>query len=381
MLNEQPLKINWRIINALRGFAALGVVVNHARGLLFSDDVLYATHVHPKQSWQIWEWVLMLATQFATLGSEFVILFFVLSGFSIAHSLSANVDTVGFYKRRLVRLYPTYVIGLVWALVVFWLIRFFCPDVFFKSIDGNTPVQEYYQRFISLKNVLLSVVYIHQENYLTHQYWSLPLEVLFYLAAPFIIRKMKVWGIVTVLIYTAFLLYDGIVYRDPDDSNVFLQLFADYGVYFLLGVLFNKYRNILVKSFPMGKVAWIVFAFVFFVLMILVKGYVFHEKTNKITGAMTAVFAYWLLFGAIRHNFVVGWLNDIGHYSYTLYVTHLATIFCIKIATYHFGMGFYLIDNLLVWYAGILLSLAVAYGLYFLAERPSIKLLEKMRNK
>ena len=48
MLNEQPLKINWRIINALRGFAALGVVANHARGLLFSDDVLYATHVHPK---------------------------------------------------------------------------------------------------------------------------------------------------------------------------------------------------------------------------------------------------------------------------------------------------------------------------------------------
>ena len=58
MLNEQPLKINWRIINALRGFAALGVVANHARGLLFSDDVLYATHVHPKQSWQIWEWTI-----------------------------------------------------------------------------------------------------------------------------------------------------------------------------------------------------------------------------------------------------------------------------------------------------------------------------------
>lgn len=381
MLQEQPQKINWRIINALRGFAALGVVVNHARGFLFSDDVLYAAHINAKQNWQIWEWVLMLVARFASLGSEFVILFFVLSGFSIAHSLAANVDTVGFYKRRLVRLYPTYLIGLVWALLVFWLIRLFCADVFYNAIEGYPPLDVYYTKFVSLKNVLLSAVYIHKENYLTHQYWSLPLEVIFYLTVPFLIKKLKIWGVVVIVIYCIGLALYGIEYRDHDKDNLLLQFVVDYHLYFLIGVLFYNYRSILSKTFPVGKAAWLTLLVVLFIAMVLIKGYVFHEATNKITGAIAVVFTYWLLFGAMRHNFVVGWLNNIGHYSYTLYVTHIATIFSLKILTHHMGMGFYLIDNLFFWYAGILLSLAVAYGLYFLAERPSIKLLEKMRNK
>ena len=75
--NISPVKINWNIINWMRGLAALYVVVNHSRGGLFTNTANYITHIAPKDQWSLWEWLNIVLLQHTDLGTEFVILFFI----------------------------------------------------------------------------------------------------------------------------------------------------------------------------------------------------------------------------------------------------------------------------------------------------------------
>src|SRR6185369_5509062 len=114
---------------------------------LFTDAMQYATQVTPKSHWSYWEWFNMILMQHTDLGTEFVILFFVLSGFSIAHSLSANTDMKAFYVRRAIRLYPPYVLGIIWAIVVFLIIKEDAATIFYKPSEGNVPLAVEFNKF------------------------------------------------------------------------------------------------------------------------------------------------------------------------------------------------------------------------------------------
>src|SRR4030095_7476129 len=98
-----------RSIDALRGIAAMGVVLYHAieqSGKILPDNFLrYAVKL------------VQLVSSFGYIG---VFLFFVISGFCIhlqwARAHAAGVQTTipfgAFWKRRIRRLYPPYIIGL-----------------------------------------------------------------------------------------------------------------------------------------------------------------------------------------------------------------------------------------------------------------------------
>src|SRR5665647_1005420 len=98
-------KIDFKILDGLRGIAALYVVFNHARGNLFIGGIKYA-QIKDISRWSIWEKLYFSALRLTSLGKEFVILFFILSGFSIAYSLSKSHSKIQFYLRRVIRIYP-----------------------------------------------------------------------------------------------------------------------------------------------------------------------------------------------------------------------------------------------------------------------------------
>lgn len=374
-------KIDWRIINALRGLAALYVVIHHSRHKLFTDAMEYARLVNPKESWNWLEWLNILLLQHCNLGVEFVILFFVLSGFSIAHSLQSHPDLMGFYKRRLLRLYPTYAIGILWALVVFLFIMFVAPDVFYKETETVKPLQVYFTEFLQPLNILKNLLYIPNNNLLIMQYWSLPLEVIFYLIAPFAIKKFRWYGIITMALYLAGWALYGMAYNNIRNSNVPFQFTFDYGIYFLAGMIFYKYKDRLIKSFPLNSAMVFIVLFAIFEILVTLKSYVWHQVENKYTGMFMILFSYVILFGFLKHAVRIKWLEKIGVYSYTLYVTHVASIHIISAISYNMGTGFYYIQSLYLWYFGIAISLIFAYLLYWVAERPSTRYLEKLRQK
>ena len=104
-------------IDVLRGAAALGVVLCHTtRGALFLD------------SFRIAPWVTVLALP-AAFGFSGVYLFFVISGFCIhlawarerATNGKPDIAFVPFWKRRVRRLYPPYLVALGLYLLVIWV--------------------------------------------------------------------------------------------------------------------------------------------------------------------------------------------------------------------------------------------------------------------
>lgn len=374
-------RLDWRILSWLRGLAAFYVVINHSRGALFSDSMMYAQHVNPKENWHWWEWVQMTIMNHTSLGSEFVILFFLLSGFSIAHSLRNNTNNYSFYKRRLVRLYPPYLMGILWSFVVIFFIWAFVPFVYYNEAEGFISIKEVFEKISYFPTLLSNLLYMPKDNHLTHQYWSLPFEVVFYLLAPFIIRKLRIAGTILLFLYIAGWLVYGKSYHNPDYTNTVFQFSIEYGIYFIVGILFYRFKDKLIDSFRPGKVGAIISILVLFELMVLVKGYTFGGEQNKITGIMTICLTYLLLFSALKYQFRIKWLEKIGDYSYTLYVTHWATIFMVKIIAVKLGYNYYYIHNLYFWYLGIPICLATAYVLYRLVEKPSNQLVEKLRKQ
>lgn len=380
MTNEtSPLKINWQIINWLRGLAALYVVVNHARANLFTSAVQYAQTIKPKASWGLWEWGNIILMEHTDLGPEFVILFFVLSGFSIAHSLNNNTNTLAFYKRRAIRLYPPYLLGILWALFIFLIIRLFASDVYYHVTEGFQPVANLYNQFTDLRVFLQNLFYDPVHNALTPQYWSLPFEVIFYLIAPWVIKKLKWYGAFTLIFYAIGWILKGYIYYEDTTDPMIPQFLTDYNIYFLVGILFYTYRKDITERLSFNpKLSIIVLVFIIEVLVVA-KSYLFHQVSNKITGLLMVLFSFIILFTALKHQIQVKWLQKIGIFSYTLYVSHFASIFLINIVFYKLGFSFYHVTVMYAWYIGIILPVVIASILYYFAEYPAIKYLERLR--
>ncbi len=377
----QNTRLDWRIISWLRGLAAFYVVINHSRGALFSDSMMYEQYVNPKDNWHWWEWAQITLMNHTSLGSEFVILFFLLSGFSIAHSLRNNTNNASFYKRRLVRLYPPYLLGILWSFVALFLIWAIVPSIYYNASDGFISFKEVYEKISYFPTLLSNLFYMPKDNHLTHQYWSLPFEVVFYMLAPWMIKRFKAFGGLMLALYIIGWLVYGKAYHNPDHTNVFFQFSIEYGIYFIIGILFYKYKDSFIKNFKPGRITSVAAILVLFEMMVLAKGYLFGGEHNKITGIMTVGLTYLLLFSALKYNFRIKWLEKIGDYSYTLYVTHWATIFVVKIFAVKLGYNYYYIHNLFFWLLGIPVCLATSYLLYLLVERPSNQFVEKLRKQ
>ena len=111
--------------NALRGFAALSVVVAHYTGFFFGNASLIGTMANTPPPPQVassaldaWQTV---AHAIPVAGGEFgVALFFLISGFVIPMSLE-KYDWRGFLVGRVMRIYPTYFAGFTVTLVALWV--------------------------------------------------------------------------------------------------------------------------------------------------------------------------------------------------------------------------------------------------------------------
>src|SRR5688572_9599050 len=120
-------KIPFDILDSIRGIAALYVAIAHCRGSLWIGGTEYLK-MFPRDGWGAWDYAMVGTSMLTRLAVEFVIVFFVLSGFSIAHSLSANKSPLQFYQRRFIRIYPSYVVALAWAGLVYLVTRYWHPE-------------------------------------------------------------------------------------------------------------------------------------------------------------------------------------------------------------------------------------------------------------
>lgn len=105
-------------------------------------------------------------------------IFFFCTGMGIHRSLSRNGDVLGFYKRRISRIYPMY-----WRVVIF----FFIPVFFAALREGWVPT--------ALKELLGNLAMLGWINGMGHQFnWYPQAICLVYLAAPALFLAVRRFG-------------------------------------------------------------------------------------------------------------------------------------------------------------------------------------------
>ena len=370
-------KINFSALDCLRGLAATYVVFNHARGHLFSGGNYLAT-VKPVQEWSFFEKVYVGLLQTTSLGHEFVIFFFILSGFSIAFSISRSNGIGGFYKRRLIRIYPPYLLGILWAIIVFLLIRSAVPQ-WLSCIPDNSTAKMMCSSvdFVSAKNILKNIFYM-PNGLLLAQYWSLPCVMIFYLLIPLFIRSVKWYLIISFALYFAVIPFQGLSYHS---SNIITDYFIHYNFYFAIGAWLFYYRGFLEKRLNAfsNKYVFIISALLIFFLMVLLNYYLGED--NFIIELLACLFSLLFIKYFLNNNYQPKLLAFLGKFSYTIYIGHVAAIYLFKVLLYallnYDGSE---ITNRYIWLLGVIFAVACCYALYFVAERPSKNWLKKLRN-
>lgn len=159
-INTRPKSSRLGYLDALRGFAALYVVVYHMS-------------LVPKPSPQVPDWL----SAFVSYGGSGVILFFAISGFSMCLTWGRHASTgapfKSFYITRLFRIVPLFYL---------WLVLTLLRDYVFKGEAGLHSASEVVANAFFLFNF-----YEPFQFGIVWASWTIGVELIFYLIFPFIV--------------------------------------------------------------------------------------------------------------------------------------------------------------------------------------------------
>lgn len=205
---EQTFTGSLSLLDGLRGFAAIYVMIYHARAFLWTGWAGFAVHL-----WEHSVWEIALAVFLATFryGAEMVMLFFVLSGFVIhykqarqyASGQTPQIHLPDYARKRLKRLYPP----LIAAILLTWILDtwgaqlnpgFYSGLTRPETITSLEPVLDH--AWSTLVGNLLFMQSLWIKVFGSNSpLWSLSYEFFFYLLYPLVLPLYHRWGSLYVL--------------------------------------------------------------------------------------------------------------------------------------------------------------------------------------
>jgi peptidoglycan/LPS O-acetylase OafA/YrhL len=293
-------------IHILRAIAALGVVLTHAKFMLWSGGTAYLTKF-PVYTWSPVEYPLFFADVISSLGTQRVHLFFILSGFFIKFSVRADFSLPIYLRKHLLRIYPAFLATtLVAGIVLYVSVTYVNTEIYTDSLrEYNSRLVESYQglTFLSLLHTL-SFSKVGEYFGLNPQYWSLKHEIIFYLLFSFynlfaFRHQAALLGLCLVL---------AVITGNP---IVFCQLF------FLVGMLlYQGFEQGL--RLPFSLPAWL-YCTAFASLYL---GIYWFSKLNYtyLSSSLAFLALEFLLTRTIRVHRAVTWFSKV---SYSLYLNHM----------------------------------------------------------
>lgn len=350
-------KTRWCFVDGMRGLAALGV--------LFSHLIRHNRHGGTISA------ILPLPLSFFCLhGESGVQVFFVISGFVIAHSLRDNTATGpelgNFILRRQLRLDPPY-----WAAMTFGLAVMFARNLY----PGCVPLA-----FPTPGEILANTVYLQcilGSRQILGVAWTLCLEIQFYLffVAILALGKALRGGRRSTDLEAAILLLTGclsmLAARGVDQyaENV-LPWFPYHWLYFAGGAIcYLSFRD---RRYD-GSFA------LFLASLVLAFSWGDLWKANVVAGALTMI-VFWV---AGKTGRLTTWLRQsifqyFGRISYSLYLIHLP----ITMNLLRFGYDASADNRLmaLAWFFGAAaVSIVAAHFFHHWVEQPSMSLAASLK--
>lgn len=361
-MEKQVLVFNPRL-HGLRAVAALAVLVFHWADFFIMYDYLGA--VGQKY------FGLVVVDYFVRFGWLGVPLFFILSGYLLSDILFNSRVPVGeFFGRRFVRIYPA-----VWAqLLLFALFAGIIPG--WKQVD------------FSLNTVANFFLYIYLPPFnaapINGVWWTLPIELSFYLLLPFLVfigKRISVWSLFAVSVVVSIGWRGGVLWWVDAESYIpyipKLDALPGMLVYFCAGMLLAKISHIPPLS---HRLLWLLPPAMGLVLVVVFLRSVIDSYWSGhwllvflpalMAPAMTAL--VWLLSQGVPGFQWLGaqplvWLGDI---SFGVYLWHLPVLWALSVVMPEGAQVSVKIMGLGVC---LLITFSIAHISYIAIERPLMR--------
>jgi len=288
---KNPVRRTGRLefLDAVRGFAALAVVISHA---------LERT----PHSWSLP----------VNLGEFGVVTFFIVSGFIIPVSMERAGALKPFWVSRIFRLYPMYWVSLIFVLLLAWM-----------HLSPLPPGFAVHQTRAVLLNVTMLQQFVNIPNALD-SYWTLTLELLFYFLCSFLFLRswlsnslVSAWASISVMAVSV--LVAGIAFhRSLPAGWIGLLITAFWGT-----VLYRVYSGALKAKvlYPLiPALALTLYVGFWFRFYLYPREYVLHLTT--VCSSWALAYAVFAMFFLMRNRTFPEWTLWLGRISYSLYLMH-----------------------------------------------------------
>ncbi|OGZ65389.1 MAG: hypothetical protein A3C50_03550 [Candidatus Staskawiczbacteria bacterium RIFCSPHIGHO2_02_FULL_43_16] len=263
--------------------------------------------------------------------------FFIISGFYMALILSEKYQSGWqgyqlFLRNRILRIYPIYWAVLAATLVILITVQFFLPGKFNLPWFGpHEPLGIWLIIYLVLAHIILFgqdiLVFTGHTNFLlVPQGWALSLEMVFYLLAPFFVKR-KTW-VLLLLIVASFGLRLALWRAGFDYDPWTYRFFPAELAFFLAGVLtFRLYQIFNLYGLLFKKVSYL--AFVAVIAATLFYQYIPGEYFKQWAYYVLLIVALPFVFELTRNSAVV---RRIGDFSYPVYICHIFVLAIAKAA-------------------------------------------------
>lgn len=303
------MKLNFFALDALRGFAAIIVLLFHYWD--FYKDNIY----------QIFS--------FFKIGHIGVDLFFILSGFLITLSLWNSKNFFVYIKKRFLRIVPLAFL----TTCIFWAVKTDFSILSFQDLFAHLFfINGFFPQWYSSINPVT---------------WSISIEMIFYLILPFLwyrLSKQKINKFLVIcfgLVVISFFYRAGLFFIFEDwtakEKIIFTeQLWGRFDQFFLgifLAYLFTYKKNILEKYlkyvFVLSIFLLFISGFLFFVLESSFRDYFLLQVFLHFITGLSFFFLIWkfiFLAKSYKDNFFIKTFSFLGTISYGIYLLHFPVI-------------------------------------------------------
>lgn len=337
-------------LNIIRFVLALGVILFHYGVNYFPFDVPPIKTI--------------------VLNSAFrVSFFFFISGFVMSlvyNRQGIELNPARFYRRRLSRIYPVYLLAFVLTLLVVVLLKGAAP----KGL-----------------NILLHAVGLQSLNPghvldLNYPTWSISVELVFYLLFPFLLRRTRTLSLRSLVVVTVVLwvlqslqhiLFVEYVYSGTKVSEEFISTFPLWHLpTFFAGMTVARLtaQEAVPQVIRATPLAWFFFSILLFLLIVIVPNPVLKYIHNGLLSPLFALMIVSLYYDrSAFHRFLSHpLLSRLGDLSYGLFIFQYPVwVICTAMA----GDSFVKTTQFFILYLAILLLVSWAMNTYF--EKPMMR--------